>query len=107
MPQSCCWTPNTQIGPMSNPAPGDPTYGPTGVIALQAYPDCMEPYNYEHRADMAYLVGWTTEHEKVFRSDQSGAAIGYATSFGEPPLRIDRVLLTSLCAQAVWDLYGE
>lgn len=89
--------------------PGSPRFGQTGVIELGSLagctePECITPYNGDHRFDTAYLVGWNTEHEKLFRGDRTNArrAVAYANANGR--LRTDRILLTELPLRAVREL---
>lgn len=96
--------------------PGSPRFGPTGVIELRSLegctePDCITPYQGEHRTDVAYLVGWNTEHEKLFRGRDSKVATGYANEHADPGsrhgLRIDRIMLTELPIRAIRLLYAD
>lgn len=90
---------------------GSPHFNQFGVIALASIGDCWDidcktPYNGEHRTEVAYLVGWRTEYERLFRGSDSKAAIAWANHTGGERLRNDRVLLTDLPVRAVQKLYA-
>lgn len=104
MAGTCCWRPVTQTATVFT-GPGEPTLSMTGTVTLHTYPDCIEPYNGDYRADLAYLVGWGTDNERLFRSNKAKAAIAYANTFN-PHLPNSRVALTQLCTRAVEDLYA-
>lgn len=93
---------------------GSPRFGQTGVIELAMladcdHPDCITPYNGKHRLDLAYLVGWNTEHERLFKSNEGKKAAAWASHLGGGALllRNDRVMLTELPKRAVEMLYAE
>jgi hypothetical protein len=82
-----------------------PQVGANGIIPLLAYPDCTQPHSGVFRSERVYIVGWGTEHERLFRSTQAAQAITYRNGT-DKNLRISRADCDKLCDQAVTDLYG-
>lgn len=102
---SCCWRPVAQQQGVRR-ADGSlrPEPSGTGVVPLTSYPDCQQPHAGQHRAKTIYLVGWKTEHEKLFRNDEAKAAVVYSNS-ADKKLMVDRIPASQICDQAIVDLY--
>lgn len=82
-----------------------------GVIDLTAYRDCEDidcrsPYTGEHSRDLVYLVGFGTEHERLFLKSTDAIAWANHLGGGDMQLRNDRIMTTELPTRAVIDLYG-
>lgn len=91
---------------------GDLRFTAQGVIELQAMADCADsdclaPYNGEHRNDLVYLVGWNTEHERLFRDGKEAVAWKNHLGGGKATLSNHRVLASELPGRAVRELYAE
>lgn len=92
--------------------PGSPRFTAQGVIELASINgctelDCLAPYAGKHRNDLVYLVGWGTEHERLFRKGKEAAAWANHLGGGSAQLRNDRVMASELPARAVRELFGE
>lgn len=98
-----CWQPRT---PRVVYGGKQPTFNMDGMVALAGYPGCTTPYSDPaHRSETLYIVGWSTDAERVFTAARSKRAYAYAASF-QPRMRVDPVLATQLCDQAVLDAYA-
>jgi hypothetical protein len=81
------------------------TAGPNGVYELVAYPGVFIPYQGPNRARSIYVVGYGTEHERLFRhTEQRNEAIAYGKALD---LDLSRVAATSLPWPAVAELFNE
>ena len=79
-----------------------------GLYPLQAYPDCKTPYNGPNRAASAYVVGYGTPHEAVFRKNQRNEAIQHQTTASQGGrLSLFLAPVTKLCSDAVVEVFGK
>lgn len=102
---SCCWKPvSAQMNVISDSPL--PRVGGDGVVPLASYPDCTQPHAGKHRNQVIYIVGWKTEHERLFPHSEAKAAIIYRNSI-DRTLQLAPVQGNQLCNRAVIDLYGE
>jgi hypothetical protein len=101
---SCCWKPvATQMHVISDSPL--PRVDGSGTIALASYPDSRQPHNGKHRNQVVYIVGWRTEHERLFPHSEAKAAVLYRNSI-DPTLQLAPVQANQLCEAAIMDLYG-
>lgn len=53
-----------------------------GVYQLASYPDCSTPYSgADAHETLVYVVGFGTEHERLFRRSQKAEYVAYYNSF--------------------------
>lgn len=77
-----------------------------GVYQLATYPDCSDPYIGTERKEWVYVVGYRTEHERLFKRSDKGAMVTYFNSFkGEVEMFHD--LSAEFCQQAMMELLGS
>lgn len=78
-----------------------------GVYPLASYPDCTGPYNGpDAHETLVYVVGYQTEHERLFKRTQRSEYVSYYNSFnGQVSLWHDYA--DRFCAQAMLDLLGS
>lgn len=74
-----------------------------GVYQLGTYPDCTTPYTGEYRTQEVYVIGFRTEHERIFRRSAKAAAVAYYNSFN-PPIPLWHDAAGNFCSQAMLDL---
>lgn len=67
------------------------------------YPDCEVLYTGRWEGDSIYVVGRSTENERLFRRDDLAEATEYTIATRD---QIENIPTTGLCAQAVVDLLG-
>ena len=102
---SCCWKPiSAQMNVVSDSPL--PQVNGSGTITLASYPDGGPPHAGKHRNQVVYIVGWKTEHERLFPHSEAKAAVIYRNSI-DPKMQLAPVQGNQLCEQAVVDLYGE
>lgn len=101
---SCCWRPvahRQQTAGRRAPQPDG-----TGVIQLTSYPDGGLPYSGPSAGQALYLVGWRSEHERLFLGTDGKAAVAYRNSI-DKTLPIDRVTAQQLPTGAVQALLAQ
>lgn len=74
----------------------------TGTIMLQSVPECTEAYDGAFRKSTVFIVGYGTEHERVFKRADRNAAIAAAR---ENKATLDQVIAGQLCAETVESLF--
>lgn len=98
---SCCWRPVAHQRPLSAngraPAPNS-----LGAIPLVGREDAA-PYGGESRGETIYLVGWRTEHERLFLGVHAKDAVVYRNKT-DRNLRLDPVAAGQLPAPAIEEL---
>lgn len=107
----CCGGRSTSRATNSG-LPGAPRLNQTGVIELASLadctdPDCLAPYSGVHRHATAYIVGWNTEHERLFKANEGKAAAAWASHLGDGVLKNDRIILAELSVRAVEELLAR
>jgi hypothetical protein len=99
----CCWRPiSQQIGARGGSAP---RVGGNGVIPLNGYDDSTG-YTDTGRNQTVYLVGWGTEHEKIFAGTDAKRAVAYRNKTNTD-LVITPVQAQELPADAVAELLAS
>jgi hypothetical protein len=91
-------TPDSRSLLRAYPGPGD-----DGVVMLQAAPDCTTPYDGVFRQATVFVVGYATEHERLFKRGDRTEALQLAKA---NKLTFDQVTARSLCHEAVVELLG-
>lgn len=78
-----------------------------GLYTLQGHEDCTTPYVGPYKASTIYIVGYTTEHERLFRRSDRNRALQYQTE-ASPGTRLSILMApaTMLCSSAVEALYA-
>jgi hypothetical protein len=77
-----------------------------GVYDLASYPGCSTPYNGTHKDSTVHVVGFGTEHERLFRPSQRAEMVVYYNSFAGK-VDLFHGWASSFCEQAVRDLFDE
>lgn len=102
---SCCWKPASKRQNTANFGQRMPQPDGSGTIPLAAYPDCRQPHNGAHRDSTVYLVGWRTEHEKLFLDSDAKQAVIYRNGI-DPTVQLTSVPASQICNQAILDLHA-
>lgn len=78
-----------------------------GIYPLASYPDCSGAYNGQDANEtLVYVVGYGTEHERLFRRTQRAEYVAYYNSFnGDSSIWYDYA--DRFCADAMRDLLGS
>jgi hypothetical protein len=93
-------TPNSTALRMTYPQPDEDG----GIITLQGYEDCTDPYTGAWKQATVFVVGYGTDNETLFRRADRTAAIKMAR---DENLTLDQLPASSLCHQAMVDLLGS
>lgn len=101
----CCWRPIAHQRPLSADRRA-PSTSATGAIPLNDQPDNALPYTGEGRNETIYLVGWGTEHERLFPATDAKQAVAYRNDI-DKKLRIDPVPASQLPTGAVVELLAR
>lgn len=64
------------------------------------------PHTGDHRDERVYVVGWGTEHEKMFKASDSKRAVSYR-QLTDRNLRISQINADQICNRAILDLYSS
>lgn len=89
------------------PKPLMPAYsrgGMAGLYGLGGYPDCTTFYRGDRAGEAVFVVAPVSPNERLFKWSDYEAATAYAESIGLT--QIDSVPVTSMCQQAIDDLYA-
>lgn len=102
---NCCWRPVAHQQPVRTDGTRRPEPDNTGLITLASYPESTKKHSGEYRAKTVYLVGYDTEHERLFRHDDAKAAVAYKNGI-DRNLPFDRFVAGNMPDDAIADLYG-
>lgn len=103
---SCCWRPiSQQIASMRSDGNPVPYRDASGLVAIQGYEDCTQAYTGSRKIETVYIVGWSTEHERLFPASRARDAVVYRNET-DRKLSIDQVQAGNLCALAVEALWA-
>lgn len=82
-----------------------PSPGPNGIIELANYPGNFDAYYGASRGSSVYVVGLPSspEEERIFLRADVEDAMAYARQSG---LRLHHLAATSLCSDAMVDVFG-
>lgn len=79
-----------------------------GLLPLRGFEDCATPYTGNHKAASVYVVGYGTEHERLFRRTDRNAALEYqSTASPDGKLNLFQAPVTQLCADAALAVFGS
>lgn len=94
----CCWRPVAHQQAVASGNRRAPSPDGRGIIPLNDY-DGETPYGGEQRNATAYVVGWQTEHERIFTASDVKAAVAYRNET-DRKLNLDGVPAGQLPADA-------
>lgn len=77
-----------------------------GIYLLGTYPDCTDPYVGDHIDQQVYVVGFRTEHERLYSRARKGEMVTYYNSF-DPPIPLWHDYAARFCNAAMTDLLGS
>ena len=81
-----------------------PSAGEDDIVVLQADPYCEEPYTGAYKQATVFVVGYTTEHETLFKRSDRKAALDLAR---EKKLSFDGVVARECCHHLMVELLGS
>ena len=78
-----------------------------GIYKLSTYPDCTEPYTGDHYDEKIYVVGFRTEHERLFRRSQKSAMMAYMNATPAVRGQLWHDFAARFCQQAMLELLSS
>ena len=81
-----------------------PSAGEDDLVVLQGDPYCDEAYHGAYKQATVFVVGYTTEHETLFKRSDRKAALALAR---EKKLTFDGVVARECCHHLMLELLGS
>ncbi len=103
---SCCWRPVAHQQLLASGMRRAPAPEGNGIVPLSSYPDARDAHTGELRYQTLYLVGWKTEHERLFLGTDAKRAIVYRNEI-DKNLALDTVTGGQITSAAVDELLAR
>lgn len=103
---SCCWRPVAHQQLVASGMRHAPAPEGNGIIPLATHPDAQDAHVGELRNQTLYLVGWKTEHERLFLASDAKKAIAYRNET-DKTLALDTVSGGQITSAAIDELLAR
>ncbi len=103
---SCCWRPVAHQQLIASGSRRAPAPEGNGIIPLSSYLNTSGAHTGELRNQTLYLVGWKTEHERLFLGTDAKKAIVYRNET-DKTLALDTVTGGQITSTAIDELLAR